>query len=286
MNRVALVFVMAAGATVGGATAAHADSQASNPPFLGIEMSNGMTAGVLISKITPNTGAERAGLEAGDVVLEIDHTPIPPPSKTSPNSADFLSERITAHASGDEVVLRVIHDGRIVERTAVLSSRTDLMQQKIVGNPLDVPVVDVDSARDFNLDSLTGRTTIVGWSFRADGGQRCDDCARTLDHIDQRFKKLALADGPRILAVTNDTVDNVNLDRKALGSSMPTALVASDDATRTLEFADPRRLSLTVVDCQGIARFVAVILPGASDEDAVIDELVAAVEQANHRTRR
>ena len=276
-----LAFVL----VIAGAATARADSQASNPPFLGIEMQPS-PAGVEIRKVTPNTGAARAGLEEGDVIVEIDQTAVPPLSQNGPSQLDFLSEHITAHNPGDEIHLRVIHgSGQLVDRTAVLSSRADLMQEKIVGHPLDVSVVDVDSDRSFNLADLTGRTTIVGWSFNADT-LRCGDCARTLDRIDERFKKLALAEAPRILGVTNDTVDNVKADRKTLGSSLPVARVAGSDVERLLDFADPRRLSLTVIDCRGVAQFVAVILPGASDEDAVIDELVAAVEQANHRARR
>jgi hypothetical protein len=86
--------------------------------------------------------------------------------------------------------------------------------------------------------------------------------------------------------VTNDSADDVKSDRKLLGSSLPLLQTDRDVIQQTLAFADPRRLSITITDCHGIARFVAVILPGADDEDAVIDEVVAAVEQANHRTHR
>ena len=42
---------------------------------------------------------------------------------------------------------------------------------------------------------------------------------------------------------------------------------------------DNKRVHLAVIDCQGVVRFVAPLWPGADDEDAVYDEVVAAVEQ-------
>ncbi|RME22654.1 MAG: PDZ domain-containing protein [Candidatus Zixiibacteriota bacterium] len=63
--------------------------------------------GVLISSIDPGSPAEEAFLKAGDVILEIDGTPV---------SARYVEElpafysRIAAHAPGDEVTLKVLRN--------------------------------------------------------------------------------------------------------------------------------------------------------------------------------
>jgi hypothetical protein len=262
----------------------------SNPPFLGITMQSNqvgtMFEGVLIEGVTASTAAERAGFLKDDVIEAIDGQRFPDvqasptQNPTTPTPVDVLIDRIAAHTVGDEVTFRVRHNQHIRDVTAVLSSRTDVMQQHVVGTQLDVPVVDLDSGEALELGAQTGRTMIVGWTVR-EGAGRCSDCMRVLDKIDRRVRRLGAADGPRVMGLTNDSTDNVRHDRDQLGTTLPVLRADGHDIEQTLIVADTRRLAITVSDCHGIVKFVAVILPGADDEDAVIDEIVAAVEQAS-----
>jgi hypothetical protein len=249
----------------------------SNPPFLGITMeAQAGLAGVLIRGVTASTAAERAGFKEGDVIEAMDGQRFPDvqasptQNPTTPSSTDVLMERIAAHAVGDEVTFRVRHNQHTRDVTAVLSSRADVMQQHVVGTQLDLPVVDVDSNAALELGALTGRTTIIGWSVHDLLG-RCSDW---------RVRKLGV-EGARVMGLTNDLSDNVRRDREMLGTTVPVMEADAHDIEQTLVVADARRLAITVADCHGIVKFVAVILPGSDDEDAVIDEIVAAVEQVS-----
>lgn len=69
--------------------------------FLGVKVENAddLTAGAVISEITPGTAAEDAGLAVGDVVLEVNGVPI----------ADFidLAAQVRAYEPGDTIELVV-----------------------------------------------------------------------------------------------------------------------------------------------------------------------------------
>jgi hypothetical protein len=254
----------------------------SNPPFLGITMAASQI-GVQVEGVTADTGAERAGLAPRDVIVAMDGAPLPMTTTQSP--VDLLIDKITAHNPGDEIVLKVLRNGGLRDITAVLSSRTDLMQRHVVGTELDLPAEDLDSELHLDHLDLTGRTTVVGW-LSDEPNAHCADCMRVLDRIDRRLRKLAPVDGPHVLAITNASEDSAKRDREQVGATLPVLRVSHNDIEETLAIADPRRLAVTVSDCHGVAQFVAVVLPGADDEDAVVDEIVAAVEQGTHAQRR
>jgi S1-C subfamily serine protease len=74
-------------------------------------------SGLLITDITPGSGAADADLEEGDVLLAIDGTEL-----TSP---DELGDAIAAKQPGDEVVLDVQRGAEQLEVTATLGERPD-----------------------------------------------------------------------------------------------------------------------------------------------------------------
>jgi hypothetical protein len=283
-----LVVLFAAIAGTGSGVVA-AEGQ-SNPPFLGITMDDSPMGGVLIVGVTADTGAERAGLERQDVIFAMDGVPLPnltasPQNPVGQSARDVLIDRITAHAPGDSVALKVMRNGSLRDITAVLSSRTDLMQHHLVGTEVDVPTLDLDTHAALDHLDLEGRTTVVGWLYD-DRNAHCSDCMKVLDRIDRRLRKLSPVDGPRVLAITNASEDNARRARDLDSPTLQVLHAEQTDIESTLAIADPRRLAITVSDCHGVAQFVAVVLPGADDEDAVVDEIVAAVEQATHPLRR
>lgn len=266
-------------------TAAHAQATRSNPAFLGIGMHDlqGQPPGggpalgpCMIDSITRGSGAKAAGLGYGDVLRAFDGVPVA--------NCDGVLRAVQAHEPGDVVKVSVQRDGRVVEVTAQLLSRDEILRRRLVGQPIvGTELYGVDAKASIDLSALRGKTAIIGW-FDA---QRCTGCAAV-------FAKLAAwsraqADKPGIarpiaLAVTAGDRDDVK------AAHLPSLDVPLALAERSLydEFTIPdgERIHFTVVDSRGVIDYVAPVSPTADDVDAVLDELFAASEQAARRTLR
>ena len=84
-------------------------------PFLGIEMPDTGERGVTIQRTVSGSGAEEAGLEAGDVLVRVDGEPV--------GTSGDVSAAILRHRPGDRVELTLIRDGEQIERAATLGRR-------------------------------------------------------------------------------------------------------------------------------------------------------------------
>jgi serine protease Do len=73
--------------------------------------------GVIINKVVPDSPAEKAGLDEGDIILKIDDSEI--------LDSDDLIQRVQGHQPGDKVRLEIIRDGRIETLDIELGQRRD-----------------------------------------------------------------------------------------------------------------------------------------------------------------
>ena len=73
--------------------------------------------GVLVVEVAPGTPAEAAGLEPGDVIVELDGTPTA--------GVDELVSALRGSRPGDDLSLAVLRDGGRLELTATLSDRPE-----------------------------------------------------------------------------------------------------------------------------------------------------------------
>ncbi|MBN1362523.1 MAG: DegQ family serine endoprotease [Sedimentisphaerales bacterium] len=73
--------------------------------------------GVLITQVTEDSAAEKAGLERGDIILELDGQPV--------ENANVFRNRVAMHKPGTEVQIVVSRDGRRRTLTATLQARPD-----------------------------------------------------------------------------------------------------------------------------------------------------------------
>jgi serine protease Do len=71
-----------------------------------------VTQGVYIDSILAGSAAEKAGLQAGDIIVEIEGRII--------NQASELQEIIASHRPGDRIKIEIIRNGRNMSRTATL----------------------------------------------------------------------------------------------------------------------------------------------------------------------
>ncbi|HEY8543839.1 MAG TPA: trypsin-like peptidase domain-containing protein [Acidimicrobiales bacterium] len=71
--------------------------------------------GAFVAEVTPGSGAEEAGIEDGDVILEFEGEPV--------ESSTEVAEMVREHEPGDEVELRIERDGEERTITATLGRR-------------------------------------------------------------------------------------------------------------------------------------------------------------------
>ena len=71
--------------------------------------------GVYVVKVVPDGAADKAGIEPGDVITQIDSTPI----KTGTD----LQEQIGRHRPGDTVTVTILRKGSLLTKTACLTNR-------------------------------------------------------------------------------------------------------------------------------------------------------------------
>ncbi|MBN9400514.1 MAG: Do family serine endopeptidase ['Candidatus Kapabacteria' thiocyanatum] len=71
-------------------------------------------SGVLVNKVVKGGAAEAAGLEVGDVVMEVDGSPV----KTS----NDLQNQIVLHRAGDKVTLKIWRDRKEITKTVTLKA--------------------------------------------------------------------------------------------------------------------------------------------------------------------
>jgi putative serine protease PepD len=85
--------------------------------YLGVQMAQptGNQDGALVQVVTPGSPADRAGLQAGDLVVAIDGTAVA--------TTNELGARIRAHKPGDKISLQVVRNGNETTISATLGQR-------------------------------------------------------------------------------------------------------------------------------------------------------------------
>jgi S1-C subfamily serine protease len=105
--------------------------QAAEAAWLGVNITD-TDDGVMITQVVPDSPADEAGLQRGDIVTAVDETEI--------DTADLLIETIQAHAPGDEIELAYTRDDEsetvsvtLAERPAELGVRPFAQEPRFFG---------------------------------------------------------------------------------------------------------------------------------------------------------
>jgi len=129
--------------------------------------------GVLVSDVSEDSAAEKAGLKAGDVVIELEGEPVA--------SANELTNRVAMYKPGTEVKLVIMREGKRRTVRATLDKRPDGLSRLATGGSaaqeqlgLSVQTLTKDLAGDLGYEGLSGVvvTEVEPGSLAADAGIR------------------------------------------------------------------------------------------------------------------
>ncbi len=136
-----------------------------NRPLLGV-YTHSADGGARISRIVPNSGAQAAGLQAGDVILAMDDQPVTHHRK--------LTDIIRSHQPGDEVAIQIQRDGKTEMVNATLGKQ---------------PVEDLDFDFDFDFDFQDDN---INYEYRYENN---NNQTSQEDAMEQGFLGVMLQDG-------------------------------------------------------------------------------------------
>jgi hypothetical protein len=279
-------FMIGLGVGLGaGAGVVSAAPRASNPAFLGIQMQDVTGHGpCMIEGATRDSPAEAAGLRSGDVVLSVDTKSIA--------SCNVLLDEITAHAPGDAVAIKLQRQGTAAPVVVQVQLTTrDALLQKVIGKPMVAThLVGVSDGTIYDLSALHGTLAIVGLYNPA-----CVDCAQLFTKFLDWSRQKARRAGPPILVLAVTASEWVrDLRPELLQRSLDVPLATGElisplrdgsPFSRELVISDRDRLGVLVIDARGIVQYAGPIAPDSDDTEAVLDELFAAVVQAQLRSK-
>jgi serine protease Do len=150
-------------------------------------------AGALVSRVLPDSPAEKSGLRAGDIILEFG-------SEVIEHSAE-LPYRVGGMKAGDKVKTLVYRDGRKKELTLILESRPDdpqlFAQTQQEQNRLGMSVANLskEEAVKLKIDNGVVITQIIGGNAARNGLQQGDVItmlnSQDVDNVDTFSKIIA-----------------------------------------------------------------------------------------------
>lgn len=126
-----------------------------------------MTEGVYIDSVLNESAADKAGIESGDVITEINGNKITQSSE--------LQEMVARQRPGDEVEITIYRDGRRMERTAELQSISGTTEvtaekrgemQSILG--AELAAISDEEARDLGIDGGVRITRLYAGKLRSE----------------------------------------------------------------------------------------------------------------------
>jgi hypothetical protein len=251
---------------------------ASNPAFVGIRMGD-VPGGCQVGDLVAGGPAKEAGVRQFDLITAIDGVQLASQPATI-GSCNVLVATITSHAPGDTIQLDIRRGFDPISIKVTLSTRAEVLHRRLVGHSLgSVALSDADDPRR-TYDLASGHVTVLGW-FRADS---CSGCSLLFDKVHDRLReRLHGEDMPDVLAATpaDKPKQGASPIKKSFTASVPLALAPPDAFDDELLEAD--RVLFVILDCHGVARFVAPIAPDSDDADAALDEVLAAAEQLSRR---
>ena len=104
-------------------------------------------AGVLVDNVLPDGAAMKAGLESGDVILELDGVSV--------NTSNELQSRVVMHRAGESIKLKIWRDGKLISKSVTLQPRDkDKLASDDAKKGLTDDEMDTDSGKPVSFKEL------------------------------------------------------------------------------------------------------------------------------------
>lgn len=225
-------------------------------PMLGILLQDaGTGAGLTLAGVTPEGGAARAGLQAGDTIVEVNGVRLDGGGDEKPLHA--LSEAMAPVTAGDTIPVTYVRDGDTIETELTTYPRgrymARVMEEK--GPLLDSlrslgELEDLEALQDLeSLDVLGGMQSeeLGDFIVRAPSGLRLEDVSGQLAGyfgvesgvlvMEAPEREPALAPGDVLLSIDGETVADARsaMRRFAAVDGQVTARVRRNGETRTID---------------------------------------------------
>lgn len=207
-------------------------------PMLGILLQDaGTAAGLTLAGVTPEGGADRAGLQAGDTIVEVNGVRLDAGGDTKPLHA--LSEALAPVTAGDTVPVTYVRDGASIETELTTYPRgrymARMMEEK--GPWLESlrslgELEDLEALKDLEaMDVLAGKDSedLGDFIVRAPAGLRLEDVSGPLaDYFGVESGVLvmavpervpALAPGDVLLSIEGEPVTDARTALRRLAAS-------------------------------------------------------------------
>lgn len=172
-------------------------------PFLGVHLEEGADTGTVITKVVEETGAERAGLREGDIIVAVDGEEL--------DGSWSLTKEILKKEPGDIIDLEIIRDGSRESVTAELGEREGL--SRIFVGEFDSKEFDQQMAQleerladlDIDLGGLEGHLADIHVNIDEDLELELEKLHEHLEDLDipeLHHKVIAIRTNRPILGVT------------------------------------------------------------------------------------
>jgi len=104
-------------------------------------------AGVLVDNVLPDGAASKAGIESGDVILELDGVSV--------NTSNELQSRVVMHRAGESIKLKIWRDGKLISKSVTLQPRDkDKLASEDAKKGLTDDDIDTDSGKPVSFKQL------------------------------------------------------------------------------------------------------------------------------------
>jgi membrane-associated protease RseP (regulator of RpoE activity) len=233
-----------------------------------------------IAEVTKDSSAEAAGLQPNDQFVTMDGKQVA--------NCDSLVTSIQARQPGDVVKFVVNRDGRNMTIKTKLLSRDEVLRKRFGGLPVPTAkLVRVDDKQEVDISAAKRATTIIGWFPTT-----CTGCDQIFTLVNKWSKEERNSRPIKVAAATaGDTrmqrsvADNLELLKSQARMLDVPLLVADQETYKSFTIGDGDRVQFMVIDCRGIVQYASFVVPNAEDQDAVLDELYAAAEQASREKK-
>ncbi|MBD3346490.1 MAG: PDZ domain-containing protein [Chitinivibrionales bacterium] len=116
--------------------------------------------GVRVTRVYPNSSAEKAGLHAGDIIIKLDDEPV---EVSEPGEAEFFNARIRDYTIDTEVNLTLIRDKKEIEKkvTLVRSPRPSREMKKYRDNNFEFTARNISYFDQVNKELEQARSGVL-----------------------------------------------------------------------------------------------------------------------------